>query len=88
MSYEHRSFAATIGLAMILLAGSRSAAEIKLMCPAPMRTTIVELVAQFERSSPHKVDVVHTPSSFIIKRVRRRRGGGCHHPDRAGERRA
>ena len=61
-------FAATIGLAMILPAAA-SAAEIKLMCPAPMRTTIVELVAQFERASPHKVDIVHTPSSFIVKRV-------------------
>jgi molybdate transport system substrate-binding protein len=47
-----------------------SAAEIKLMCPAPMRTTIVELVAQFERVSPHKVAIAHTPSSFILKRVR------------------
>ena len=63
-------FAATIGLAMILLpVVAASAAEIKLMCPAPMRTTIVELVAQFERSSPHKVEIVHTPSSFIVKRV-------------------
>ena len=62
-------FAAAIGLAMILPVAAASAAEIKLMCPAPMRTTIVELVAQFERSSPHKVDVVHTPSAFIVKRV-------------------
>jgi molybdate transport system substrate-binding protein len=63
-------FAATIGVAMILLpVVVASAAEIKLMCPAPMRTTIVELVAQFERSSPHKVEIVHTPSSFIVKRV-------------------
>lgn len=45
-------------------------AGIKLMCPAPMRTAIIELVARFERASPHKVDVVHTPSSFILKRVR------------------
>jgi molybdate transport system substrate-binding protein len=63
-------FALTIGLAMILLPAGGFAAEIKLMCPAPMRTTIVELVAQFERSSPHKVEIVHTPSSFIVKRVR------------------
>jgi hypothetical protein len=45
------------------------AAEIKLMCPAPMRTTIVELVAQFERTSPHKVTIVHTPSRMIIERI-------------------
>lgn len=50
-------------------AGTATAAEIKLMCPAPMRTTIVELVAQFERTSPHKVTIVHTPSRMIIERV-------------------
>jgi molybdate transport system substrate-binding protein len=41
----------------------------KLICPAPMRTAIVELAAQFERLSSHKVEIVHTPSSFIVKRV-------------------
>jgi molybdate transport system substrate-binding protein len=51
------------------LPGAASAAEIKLMCPAPMRTTIVELVAQFERTSPHKVTIVHTPSRMIVERV-------------------
>jgi molybdate transport system substrate-binding protein len=45
------------------------AAEIKLMCPPPMRTTIVELVAQFERVSPHKVTIVHTPSRMIVERI-------------------
>jgi molybdate transport system substrate-binding protein len=46
-----------------------SAAEIKLICPAPMRTTIVELVALFERTAPHKVTIVHTPSRMIIERI-------------------
>jgi molybdate transport system substrate-binding protein len=46
-----------------------SAADIKLMCPAPMRTTIVELVAQFETKSPHKVTIVHTPSRMIVERI-------------------
>jgi molybdate transport system substrate-binding protein len=46
-----------------------SAADIKLMCPAPMRTTIVELVAQFETMSPHKVTIVHTPSRMIVERI-------------------
>jgi molybdate transport system substrate-binding protein len=50
------------------IAGS-SAAEIKLMCPAPMRTTIVDLVAQFERMSQHKVTIVHTPSKMIVERI-------------------
>ena len=39
------------------------------MCPAPMRTTIVDLVEQFERKSPHKVAIVHTPSRMIIDRI-------------------
>jgi molybdate transport system substrate-binding protein len=60
--------AAIAGLSAIALPAH--AAEIKLMCPAPMRTTIVELVAQFERASPHKVNIVHMPSRFIIERVR------------------
>jgi molybdate transport system substrate-binding protein len=46
-----------------------SAAEIKLMCPAPMRTTITALVEQFESKSPHKVTIVHTPSKTIIERL-------------------
>jgi molybdate transport system substrate-binding protein len=45
------------------------AAEIKLMCPAPMRTTLVDLVAQFEAKSPHKVTIVHTPSRMIVERI-------------------
>ena len=40
------------------------------MCPAPMRTTITELVEQFERATPHKVTIVHTPSRMIIERSR------------------
>jgi len=39
------------------------------MCPAPMRTTIVDLVAQFETKSPHKVTIVHTPSRMIVERI-------------------
>jgi molybdate transport system substrate-binding protein len=46
-----------------------SAAEIKLMCPAPMRTTITALVEQFEHKSSHKVTIVHTPSKTIIERI-------------------
>ena len=59
-----------VGLAAMLVPMSASAAEIKLMCPAPMRTTIVELVAQFEKATLHKVAIVHTPSRFIVERLR------------------
>ena len=51
------------------LAGMASAADIKLMCPAPMRTTIVDLAAQFEATAPHKVTIVHTPSRMIVERI-------------------
>jgi len=60
---------AIAALALTLPATAALAAEIKLMCPAPMRTTIVELVAQFERTSPHKVTIVHTPSRMIVERI-------------------
>ena len=60
---------AIAALALSLPVAAAVAAEIKLMCPAPMRTTIVELVAQFERASPHKVTIVHTPSRMIIERI-------------------
>src|SRR3954470_7221760 len=55
--------------ALTLFVTGAASAEIKLMCPAPMRTTIVELVAQFERVSPHKVTIVHTPSRMIVERI-------------------
>jgi molybdate transport system substrate-binding protein len=35
-----------------------------------MQTTVVELVEQFQCATPHKVNIVHTPSRFIIERVR------------------
>jgi molybdate transport system substrate-binding protein len=56
-------------LTLALSAAQAAAADIKLMCPAPMKTTIVELVAQFERNSPHKVIIIHTPSRMIVERI-------------------
>jgi molybdate transport system substrate-binding protein len=61
--------AAALSLAATL-SSAAVAAEIKLMCPAPMRTTIVGLAEQFERTSPHKVTIVHTPSRAIVERIR------------------
>jgi molybdate transport system substrate-binding protein len=61
--------AAGLGVAALVLPAFAFAAEIKLMCPAPMRTTIVDLVAQFERVSPHRVTIVHTPSRMIVERI-------------------
>jgi molybdate transport system substrate-binding protein len=67
MRVASRIFAA-IALTLAMPA-ALSAAEIKLMCPAPMRTTIVDLVARFEATSPHKVTIVHTPSRMIVERI-------------------
>ena len=60
--------ACLVAVAMLLPTAS-GAAEIKLMCPAPMRTSVVELVAQFEKATQHKVNIVHIPSRFIVERV-------------------
>lgn len=60
---------AAAAVTLTLSVGGVSAADIKLMCPAPMRTTIVDLVAQFERKSPHRVTIVHTPSRMIVERI-------------------
>jgi molybdate transport system substrate-binding protein len=62
-------FAAWLSIATAVLPSAAFAAEIKLMCPAPMRTSIVGLVAQFERTSPHRVTIVHTPSRMIVERI-------------------
>lgn len=64
-----RVVAVACALIAALPVACASAAEIKLMCPAPMRTTITALVEQFERQSPHKVTIVHTPSKTIIERI-------------------
>jgi molybdate transport system substrate-binding protein len=65
----HISFAIVAVVLGVAWPVAVSGAEIKLMCPAPMRTTIVELVAQFERTSPHQVTIVHTPSRMIVERI-------------------
>jgi molybdate transport system substrate-binding protein len=58
-----------LNIASALSLQAAAAVEIKLMCPAPMRTTIVDLVSQFERASQHKVTIVHTPSRMIVERI-------------------
>ena len=50
-------------------AGPASAADITLMCPPPMRSVIVELVAGFERASGHHVTITLAPSKAIIERL-------------------
>ena len=50
-------------------AGPADAAEITLLCPPPMRSVIVELVAGFERASGHHVTITFAPSKAIIERL-------------------
>ena len=63
-----RAFAMAAGITV--LPHAAVAAEIKIMCPAPMRTAIVDLAARFERKTPHKITFIHLPSSFIVDRVK------------------
>ena len=62
------AFAMVAGITV--LSHAAVAAEIKIMCPAPMRTAIVDLAARFERKTPHKIKFIHLPSSFIVDRVK------------------
>ncbi len=67
-----RALCATVCIVATISASATGshADELKLMCPPPMRTAIVDLVAQFERATAHKVEIVHIPSRFIMDRVR------------------
>ena len=49
--------------------GPVEAADISLMCPPPMRSVIVGLVAGFERASGHHVTITFAPSRAIIERL-------------------
>jgi molybdate transport system substrate-binding protein len=53
-----------------MLPADAAVAELKVMCPPPMRTSITALAEQFERATAHKVAIVHSPSRFIVERVR------------------
>src|SRR4051812_31166772 len=57
--------------ALVLSAGAApaGAADITLLCPPPMRSVIVELVAGFERASGHHVAITFAPSKAIIERL-------------------
>ena len=55
-----------------MLAGrapSAHAAELIVMVPSPMRAAMVELLAAFEATHPHKITIVHAPSKMIVERV-------------------
>ena len=60
---------ALLAIAALLVSQSVEAAEIKLMCPAPMRTSIEALTAAFAKASGHTVVITHIPSKTIIGRI-------------------
>jgi ABC-type molybdate transport system substrate-binding protein len=70
MRTQFGALAFAMAAGITVLPHAAVAAEIKIMCPAPMRTAIVDLAARFERKTPHKIKFIHLPSSFIVDRVK------------------
>ena len=59
-----------VTLAVLLLSANQlSAAEIKAMFPAAMRSVMTELIPQFEKSSGHKVNIDYGTVGAIIARL-------------------
>jgi molybdate transport system substrate-binding protein len=47
------------------------AADIKIMYPPPLRTSLSELIPQFERASGHKALVTYESSWLLVERIRK-----------------
>src|SRR5215510_5734090 len=47
------------------------AAEINVMYPPPLKTTLNELFPQFERASGHKLALTHESSWLLVERIRK-----------------
>ena len=45
------------------------AAEIKVMYPPPLRTALNDLFPQFERTSGHKLALIHESSWLLVERA-------------------
>lgn len=58
-------------LASVLLSATNTrAAEIRVLCPAAMRTVMTELIPRFEKSSGHKVSIEYGTVGSIIARLK------------------
>lgn len=66
-----RFSAAVAALLFSLLATPVSAADITLLSPGAMMSSLKELVPQFEAASGHKVTVTYSPALAIADRVRK-----------------
>jgi len=62
--------AATLLLVAPMAWNSASAAEIKLMSPGAVSSSLGELVSRFEQSSGHKVTVVYAPALALADRLK------------------
>jgi len=62
-------FLLLVSFAMVLPGAFAGAADMRVMCPPPMRTAMIDLVAEFQRSSGRIVAVSYEPSKSIIARI-------------------
>jgi len=62
---------AITGLAFTATSSIASAAEIKCLCPLSMKGAMPEVVAQFERSSGHKVMIEYATVGAIVERLQK-----------------
>jgi len=54
---------------MVHLTDAARAADVRLMCPPPMRAVLTDLVAAFERESGLRVTMIRAPSKEIVARL-------------------
>ena len=69
--YRAISIAALALLGRGLQAATAAAAEIKLVSPGAVASSLNELIPQFEQSSGHKVTVVYSPALALADRIAR-----------------
>ena len=66
-----RAFSSVAAVLLFVSSASHAvAAEIKLLSPGAMMSSLKELVPQFEKSSGHKVTVTYAPALAIAERVK------------------
>src|SRR5450432_3677723 len=64
-----RVMAAILGLAWPLLAAHAQAAEIKVLASTAVKTTLEELVPQFEKATGNKVDLAFAPATVLKAKI-------------------
>ena len=62
---------AHIGVLVMLLHSTATAAEIKAMIPPPVQPSLNELIPQFERATGHKLTITYEPSWLIMGRLQK-----------------